>query len=179
MSSDHGLSGHSFAFQSGSVNTGMSDFFDVPDLSGEFLLWYKCGPPWHLWFLNTPILKSHSASLFPPLSRATMRATQTRPTSHTTAITVSRRRKWIRRLFGLYLLLTQRTHTAKSLVWLKALWEQQRCFSATLHKIRRWWHFMFHGLDDGVIQVGPRGPRCSMLESPALILFLEANYHPP
>lgn len=45
VSSDRGLSGHSFAFHSGSVNAGMSDFFDVPDLSGEFLLWYKCGPP--------------------------------------------------------------------------------------------------------------------------------------
>lgn len=31
--------------------------------------------------------------LFPSLSRATMRATQRRPTSHTTAITVSRRRE--------------------------------------------------------------------------------------
>lgn len=70
-------------------------------------------------------------------------------------------------------------HTAESLVWLKAIWEQLRCFLATPHKIWRWWYFMFHGLDDGVIQVGPREPRCSMSESPVLILFLEANYHPP
>lgn len=108
-------------------------------------------PPRHRWtFMNTPVLKSGSLfSLFPPLSRATMRATQRRPTSHMTAITVSRRRKWIRRLFGLYLLLTQRTHVHARAHTHTARSAQKRknlLFSPCARKL-----MLLHGLDDSVL----------------------------
>ena len=70
--------------------------------------------------------------LFLSLFRATMRATQTQPTSHTTAITVSRRREWIRCLFGFHLLLTKCTHIAYLLVLLEMGFESNRNTSEPL-----------------------------------------------
>lgn len=54
------------------------------------------GTSWHSGWVNKSPL---NLSLFLLVSRVTTRATQTQPTSLTTAITASRRRKWIRRLW--------------------------------------------------------------------------------